>query len=67
MTNPKINIIDVASVGGFDFSWKKHANYIDWSLSFEPNESPVLSGKNLKGALGANFRQVICQSAASKS
>jgi hypothetical protein len=48
MTNPKINIIDVGSVGGFDFPWKNHANYIDWSLSFEPNESPVLSGKNLK-------------------
>ena len=48
MTNPKINIIDVGSVGGFDSPWNNHVKCIDWSLSFEPNEPPVLNGKNLK-------------------
>ncbi len=48
MTNPKINIIDIGSVGGFDLPWKHHTNSIDWSLSFEPNEPSVFDGKNLK-------------------
>jgi hypothetical protein len=48
MTNPKINIIDVGSVSGFDFPWKNHTQFVDWSLSFEPNEPSVLDGKNLK-------------------
>lgn len=48
MNNQKINIIDIGSVGGFDTPWKYHTNCIDWSLSFEPNESTILEGKNLK-------------------
>jgi len=48
MSMSKINIIDIGSVGGFDFPWKNHTKSIDWSLSFEPNESPVLIEKNLK-------------------
>jgi hypothetical protein len=48
MTHPKINIIDVGSVGGYDSPWNNHTIYIDWSLNFEPNESSVLDGKNLK-------------------
>ena len=48
MTNPKINIIDVGSVGGFDSPWKNYTQFIDWSLSFEPNEPSVLDRKNLK-------------------
>jgi hypothetical protein len=37
MTHPKINIIDVGSVGGYDSPWNNHTIYIDWSLNFEPN------------------------------
>jgi hypothetical protein len=48
MTNPTINIIDIGSVGGFDSPWKNYTQFIDWSLSFEPNEPSVLDGKNLK-------------------
>jgi hypothetical protein len=48
MTHPKINIIDVGSVGGFDCPWNNHIECIDWSLSFEPNEPSVLDRKNLK-------------------
>lgn len=48
MANPKINIIDIGSVGGFDIPWKNHTDSIDWSLSFEPNETSIINGKNLK-------------------
>lgn len=48
MVNSQINIIDVGSVGGYDIPWKNHTQSIDWSLSFEPNEPSVLTGKNLK-------------------
>ncbi|MCZ8058049.1 MAG: FkbM family methyltransferase [Microcystis sp. LE19-12.2C] len=47
MIVPKINIIDVGAVGGFDIPWKNHQDKIGWSLSFEPNEIPILTGKKL--------------------
>ncbi len=47
MIVPKINIIDVGAVGGFDIPWKNHQDKIGWSLSFEPNEIPILTGQKL--------------------
>lgn len=43
----KINIIDIGSVGGLEKPWNMHNNAIDYSLSFEPNET-LLKGKHLK-------------------
>ncbi|MBW4549823.1 MAG: FkbM family methyltransferase [Aphanocapsa sp. GSE-SYN-MK-11-07L] len=43
----KVNIIDIGAVGGFDFPWEIYKHKIDWSLSFEPNEPFILTGKKL--------------------
>jgi hypothetical protein len=44
----KINIIDIGAVGGFDVPWKLHRDKVEWSLSFEPNEPPILGGNHLR-------------------
>jgi FkbM family methyltransferase len=44
----KINLIDVGAVGGFDLPWRKHRDKIGRSLSFEPNQPPILSGQHLR-------------------
>jgi hypothetical protein len=44
----KINVIDVGSVGGPDIHWKNHLNKVGHTLSFEPNELPILEGKDLR-------------------
>ncbi len=44
----KINVIDIGSVGGLDLPWKNHLNKIGHTLSFEPNELPILEGRDLR-------------------
>jgi FkbM family methyltransferase len=44
----KINIIDIGAIGGFDIPWKRHQDKLEWSLSFEPNDTPILTGKQLR-------------------
>ena len=44
----KINLIDIGAVGGFDRPWSLHTDKIERSLSFEPNEAPILTGLNTK-------------------
>ncbi|MBD2664823.1 hypothetical protein B6N60_04095 [Richelia sinica FACHB-800] len=44
----KINLIDIGSVGGFDIPWSFNTDKIEYSLSFEPNDQPILNSKNLR-------------------
>ena len=44
----KINVIDIGAVGGFDLPWSKHLDKVDNTLSFEPNEDPILIGNKLR-------------------
>ena len=44
----KINLIDIGAVGGLDIPWSLHQDKIGLSLSFEPNEQPILSGQHLR-------------------
>ncbi|MEB3179503.1 MAG: FkbM family methyltransferase [Nostocaceae cyanobacterium] len=44
----KINLIDIGAVGGLDVPWKFHQDKIGRSLSFEPNEPPILTGEHLR-------------------
>lgn len=44
----KVNLIDIGSVGGFDLPWSSHQDKIGRSLSFEPNEPPILTGEYLR-------------------
>ncbi|MDJ0688160.1 MAG: hypothetical protein QNJ41_06610 [Xenococcaceae cyanobacterium MO_188.B32] len=42
----KINLIDIGAVGGFDRPWGFYTDKIERSLSFEPNEAPIVTGKH---------------------
>jgi len=44
----KINLIDIGAIGGSQLPWSRHLDKVGTTLSFEPNEDPVLVGKNLK-------------------
>jgi len=44
----KINVIDIGAVGGFGLPWSKHLDKVYNTLSFEPNEDPILTGNKLR-------------------
>ncbi|AGY57855.1 hypothetical protein [Gloeobacter kilaueensis] len=44
----QINIIDIGAVGGLDLPWKYHPDKVGRTLSFEPNELPILTGTRLR-------------------
>lgn len=39
----KIYLIDIGAIGGFALPWSFHTDKIERSLSFEPNEAPILT------------------------
>lgn len=47
-THSRVNMIDIGSVGGPDLPWSRHRDRVGATLSFEPNEPPVLTGRHLK-------------------
>lgn len=44
----KINIIDIGSIGGLGFPWKRHHENIGFTLSFDPFEEPIITNNSLK-------------------